>query len=33
MQGMYNVTAWFAAKTATTWPVEIAQTILFCVVM
>ncbi|KAL4435933.1 hypothetical protein ABPG77_000695 [Micractinium sp. CCAP 211/92] len=32
-QGMYNVTAWFAAKTATTWPVEIAQTTLFCVVM
>ncbi|KAL4458831.1 hypothetical protein ABPG75_013696 [Micractinium tetrahymenae] len=32
-QGMYNVTAWFAAKTATTWPVEIVQTTLFCVVM
>lgn len=29
---MYNVTAWFAAKTVTTWPVEILQTTLFCVV-
>lgn len=32
-QGMYNVTAWFAAKTGTTWPVEIVQTALFCCVM
>lgn len=30
---MYSITAWFAARTATTWPVEILQTALFCVVM
>lgn len=30
-QGMYSVTAWFAARTFTTTPVEIVETALFCV--
>jgi hypothetical protein len=30
-QGMYSVTSWFAARTLTTTPVEIAETALFCV--
>ena len=32
-QGLYSVTAWFAAKTATTTPVEICQTTVFCIIM
>ncbi len=32
-QGMYSVTAWFAARTATVTPVQVLQTSLFCVLM
>ncbi len=30
---MYSVSSWFAAKTATTTPVEIVLTSIFCVIM
>lgn len=32
-QGMYDVTAWFSARTLTTLPFEIVQSCLFCVIM
>ncbi|EFN53222.1 hypothetical protein CHLNCDRAFT_137099 [Chlorella variabilis] len=32
-QGMYSVTAWFAARTGTVTPMQIFQTSLFCVLM
>ncbi|KAL4859144.1 ABC transporter G family member 9 [Chlorella vulgaris] len=32
-QGMYSVTAWFAARTATILPMEVMETALFCVLM
>jgi hypothetical protein len=30
---MYTIPAWFAAKTATVTPVQIVQTVAFCLVM
>lgn len=32
-QRMYSVSAWFAARTLTAWPMEIMQTLIFTVVM